>query len=127
APEASLRSHDRGRGRRTFDGGRLPGQSGIRTAGQGGHGMRVAALGVRLAILLLPRRIRGRYREEWHADLAGAPEAGLSAWNVALGALLFSITLDRRAPELSGLSVAVTARRRARWGIAFLLSAGVLW
>lgn len=81
---------------------------------------------VRLAALSLPRALRDRYREEWLADVEGARAAGIRASGIVVGAILFSVTLDRGAPEIAGVPLSVTAARRARWGIALLSSAAVL-
>src|SRR5690606_33165010 len=42
------------------------------------------------------------------------------------GALLFSATLDRDAPEISGEPLPLRAQRHARWAVTLLLTAGVL-
>lgn len=81
---------------------------------------------MRLAARLLPAHVRDRYREEWLADLEGARELGIPASSIAVGALLFSATIDRSAPEISGVPLSVAARIHARRGIALVLSAGVL-
>lgn len=81
---------------------------------------------VRLAARLLPAHVRDRYREEWMADLAGARELGIPTSSIAIGALLFSATIDRSAPEISGIPLSIAARIHARRGTALLLSAGVL-
>lgn len=81
---------------------------------------------VRLAARLLPAHVRDRYREEWLADLEGARELGIPTSSIAVGALLFSATIDRSAPEISGVPLSVAARIHARRGIALVLSAGVL-
>jgi len=81
---------------------------------------------VRVAAALLPTHVRSRYREEWLADLDGARELGIPASSIAVGALLFTATIDRSAPEISGVPLSVAARIHARRGIALLLSAAVL-
>jgi len=81
---------------------------------------------VRLAARLLPTHIRDRHREEWLTDLDGARELGIPASSIAVGALLFTATIDRSAPEISGVPLSVAARIHARRGIALILSAGVL-
>ncbi|MGV8882788.1 MAG: hypothetical protein ACOH19_11615 [Rhodoglobus sp.] len=81
---------------------------------------------VRLAAALLPTHVRQRYREEWLADLDGARELGIPTSSIAIGALLFAATIDRSAPEISGVPLSVAARIHARRGIALILSAGVL-
>lgn len=88
---------------------------------------RLGRLGVSFAAATLPGPVRDRYREEWLADLAGAADAGVRPSGVVLGALIFSMTLGRTAPEITGVPLGVTVRRRARWGVAFLAAAGVLW
>ncbi len=82
---------------------------------------------VSVAASTLPRQVRDRYREEWLADLDGAGAGGVRPSGVAFGALLFSLTLGRTAPEITGVPLGVTLRRRVRWSVAFLGSAGVLW
>lgn len=59
------------------------------------------------------------------ADLDGARELGIPSASIAVGALLFSATIDRTAPEMSGIPLSLAARIQARRGIALLLSAGV--
>lgn len=81
---------------------------------------------VRLAAALLPTHVRERYREEWLADLDGARELGIPTSSIAVGALLFTATIDRSAPEISGVPLSIAARIHARRGIALILSAGVL-
>lgn len=81
---------------------------------------------IRFAAATLPPPVRDRHREEWLADAAGARAIGVSRTGVVVGALLFSATLDRTAPQLTGIPIAATVRRRAQWGIALLASAGVL-
>ncbi|PJJ63502.1 hypothetical protein [Compostimonas suwonensis] len=81
---------------------------------------------VGLAARILPPSVRERYREEWLADVAAAPQLGVRPGGVALGALLFSVTLDRDAPEISGVPLSVTVRRQARWGLAFVAASAVL-
>lgn len=68
----------------------------------------------------LPPGIRERHREEWLADLAGAPEAGITRSDVVLGAVSFTLTLARSDPAVSGMSRPDFAARRARWGLLFL-------
>lgn len=85
-----------------------------------------AARGVRLAARLLPPAVRERYREEWLADVEGARDAGVRASSIVAGALIFSATLDRTAPEISGMPLSVLAQRRARWGVALIACAAVL-
>jgi hypothetical protein len=87
---------------------------------------RLDRFGVALAAATLPRRVRDRYREEWLADLAGAADAGVRPSGIVVGALLFSVTLGRAAPEITGVPLGVTVRRRARWGVAFLGASAVL-
>lgn len=80
---------------------------------------------VGFAARLLPAPMREHHREEWLADLAGAEEAGVTPASVAVGALVFSATLNRDAPEVSGMPVGALARRRARWGIVSIAAGGV--
>lgn len=87
---------------------------------------RAARFAVRLAARALPAGIRERHREEWLADLEGAREAGVRASGIAIGALLFSVTVQRDSPDVLGMPLSVAARRHARWATALLLSAGVL-
>jgi len=86
----------------------------------------IARAMVRLAAGTLPRGIRSRYREEWLGDLAAAQSQGVRPASVAVGALLFSATLDRDAPHLSGMPLPVLAVRHARRAIALLGVAAVL-
>lgn len=81
---------------------------------------------VRLAARTLPPTIRDRYREEWTGDVADARDAGIRPSSVAVGAMVFSATLDRDAPEISGVPASVAVVRRARWGVSLLAVAAVL-
>jgi len=64
--------------------------------------------------------VRSRYREEWTADLAGAPEAGARPSSIVAGALALAATIDRDDPAVSGMPRSALAVRRARWAAAFL-------
>lgn len=89
----------------------------------------MSALGraaVRFAARTLPRGIRARYREEWLADLDAAKTEGVNPAGVVVGTLLFSATLNRDAPQLSGMPLSVMAARHARQAIAFFGVAAVL-
>lgn len=88
--------------------------------------VRLSAALVRLTASTLPPVVRDRFREEWLADVAGSRELGLPSSGVVWGAALFSLTLNRAAPEVSGLPITETVHRRARWGIALLCSS-VVW
>lgn len=79
-----------------------------------------------IAASLLPACSRERYREQWLADLRDAPEVGLRASGVVVGAFLFLATIDRSAPEMSGMPVSNYAVRTARWGMAFIATSFVL-
>jgi hypothetical protein len=48
------------------------------------------------------RGIRNRYREAWLGDLEPAATAGLRGSRIAIDAVLFSATLGKNAPEMSG-------------------------
>lgn|GEM_PF-939335 len=86
---------------------------------------RLAACVVGVAAMTLPEPVRERHRQEWLADLAGAEGVGVSPSGVAVGALVFSATLNRDAPEVSGMPIGEVARRRARWGIVAIAAGGV--
>lgn len=77
-------------------------------------------------VATLPAGARERYREEWLADLEGAPEHGVSPLEVLLGAIGVSVRIDRTDPANSGSSVADLAARRGRWGLALLAIGGLL-
>ena len=79
-----------------------------------------------LAAALLPHYIRERYREQWLADLRDAKEAGIHPSEIVIGALVFGATINRAAPEISGVPLETFALRKARWGVAFLASALIL-
>ena len=80
---------------------------------------RVTRAAVLLAARTLPASIRDRYREEWLGDLGAASAEGIRESSVAVGALLFSATLDRDAPQLSGVPLSAAAARHARSAIAY--------
>lgn len=88
--------------------------------------MSVADRAVRLIARTLPAPIRARYREEWRADAAAAAELGMSAASVAAGAAVFSLTLDRDLPSVSGFSLPEQSRRHARWALVLAGLAGLL-
>ncbi|QYH36671.1 hypothetical protein [Salinibacterium sp. M195] len=74
----------------------------------------------------LPAAARERYREEWRADLSGAAELDMTTASVVWGAAVTSVTIDRDAPEVTGMTLSTLAARRARWALAAFISAGVL-
>jgi hypothetical protein len=74
---------------------------------------------VALAADQLPEPERSRRSEEWHADLEGAKEQGLSRFGIAFGALTFAI----KAPVTSP----VAADRWARWALTFAAIGPVVW
>ena len=79
-----------------------------------------------LAAALLPPHIRDRYREQWLADLRDAKEAGIRGSEIVVGAFVFGATINRAAPEISGMPLEIFALRKARWGVAFLASSLIL-
>jgi hypothetical protein len=79
----------------------------------------VADRAVRILAQTLPPTIRARYREEWRADVAAAAEAGISPASVAVGAAVFSATLDRDAPAIAGMPTPAVSQRHARWALTF--------
>ncbi|MGV8885486.1 MAG: hypothetical protein ACOH1T_07855 [Microbacteriaceae bacterium] len=81
---------------------------------------------IRFAAALLPQHSRARFREQWLADLRDAPEVGLRESNIVVGALLFIVTVDRTAPELTGMPVSALGARLARWGVAWVASSVIL-
>ena len=74
----------------------------------------------------LPAAARKRYSEEWHADLNGAEELDMSAASIVWGAAVTAVTIDRDAPEVTGITLHAVAARRARWAVAAFISAGIL-
>jgi len=76
-----------------------------------------------VAAALLPPYIRDRYREQWLADLRDASEAGIRSSEIIVGAFVFGATINRAAPEISGVPLETFALRKARWGVAYLASA----
>jgi hypothetical protein len=79
---------------------------------------RVSAAAIGLVARTLPSTIRERHREEWLADVAAAPAAGIHASSIILGAIAFSASLDRSLPVLAGYARPELARRHARWALA---------
>lgn len=88
--------------------------------------MRAVQVLTRLVAQTLPGNVRGRFREEWLADLARAPEIGVSRWGVLLGAVAMSVRLERDNPAVTGIPMAIQAVRRARWAAVLLGSALLL-
>jgi hypothetical protein len=74
-----------------------------------------------IASALLPHPIRGRYREQWLADLRDAPEAGVGRGQIAWGALAFAATAPRPWPAMSFDNL-----RARRVGFALALAAALL-
>lgn len=74
----------------------------------------------------LPPFARERYREEWNADLNGANELDLPPASIVWGAIVTAVTIDRDAPEVTGLTLSAVAAHRARWSLAAFVSAGIL-
>jgi len=85
-----------------------------------------AARIARLAAGTLPAGMRERYREEWAADVAAAPEAGIRPSRVALGAVVFSLTLDRDDPAIAGVPRAALSQRHARWALLLVAATGAV-
>ncbi|WP_375388452.1 hypothetical protein [uncultured Amnibacterium sp.] len=82
---------------------------------------------LRLLARLLPPAARGRYLEEWRADLAGASQVGLSGAGVLLGAIALVVRIDRDRPEHTGEPRGTLPRRLARRGAGLVVAAcGVL-
>jgi len=81
---------------------------------------------VRVAVGLLPRRLRETYREQWGADLRDADEVGIPRADIARGALAFAVSVDR--PVLEGLRSPGEegVRRRSRLAVALVLSTALL-
>lgn len=81
---------------------------------------------VRVAVALLPRRLRETYREQWAADLRDADEVGIRRADIARGALAFAVSVDR--PVLEGLRSPGEegVRRRSRLAVALVLSTALL-
>lgn len=95
-------------------------------AGGGARRGGIAGFALRVLAGTLPERARGRYREEWAADLAGAEELGLARAAVIGGALATAISIDRDSPVTIGVPITVEAARRMRWASACLVSSPVL-
>ncbi|WP_010206305.1 hypothetical protein [Salinibacterium sp. PAMC 21357] len=74
----------------------------------------------------LPTAAATRYGEEWQADLDGAAELDLPATSIVWGAAIIAITIDRDAPEVTGITLTAVAARRARWALGAFISAGIL-
>lgn len=88
--------------------------------------MNPTAVLIKLVVRTLPEPLRPRYREEWLADLADAPEIGLSRWTVLAGAVSFAVRLDRDDASVTGISAAEASVRRAHWAAALLSAALIL-
>ncbi len=85
--------------------------------------MTLATNAVRFAVLLLPKNLRDRYREQWTSDLRDAAEAGIPQHEIATGALAFAATVARPLPW-SGAPAPTAAQveTRARLAAALALS-----
>jgi hypothetical protein len=73
----------------------------------------------------LPRTIRGRYHEQWLADLRDAEEVGLNRGQIALAAVAFAVTASRPWPERRVLE-ATEIQRRSRLAQGLALGAALL-
>lgn len=85
----------------------------------------VSARLITAIVRTLPARTRDRYREEWLADLDGAAEADVSPTEIVTGALMTAITIDRLAPESTGLTLGSLFAHRLRVALAFLGAAAI--
>ena len=74
----------------------------------------------------VPAHSRPRYREEWLADVAGAPDLGIAPTSVVLGAAATAVTMDRVDPVVTGMPRVALAARRIRWALAMFGVAAVL-
>ena len=81
---------------------------------------------IRAIARTLPAAARERYSEEWRADLNGSEELNMSAASIVWGAAVTAVTIDRDAPEVTGITLSAVAARRARWALAAFISAGIL-
>ena len=88
--------------------------------------MTLASNTVRFAVLLLPKNLRDRYREQWTSDLRDAAEAGIQPREIAVGALAFAATVNRPIPPGLRRPDGATVARRARLAVALSLSAAML-
>jgi hypothetical protein len=92
---------------------------------------RLARAIVRLGAGVLPDRgTRGRYREQWLADVDGAAELGLRPLPVAGGAALAAIRLAARPPLVAGPPAAGRPGQLARRRIGLVqlaVAAPYLW
>ena len=84
--------------------------------------MSASSLIVGLAARTLPRGIRDRYREQWHADVRDAPEAGMRPSSIAVAALAFAVQVGRPFPARR----ARDPKRSSRLALALALSAALL-
>jgi hypothetical protein len=85
---------------------------------------RVARQLVDLAAALSPSAVRDRRREQWHADLIGSRQAGMSPASVALGAVS-TAALHRSSPRPSGVLMPTSLSRPAQT-TALLVAGAVL-
>jgi hypothetical protein len=74
---------------------------------------------VRLAVALLPKRSRDRYREQWQGELRDAETVDIAPMEIATGALTFAARLDRPMPSW-------VRTTRPRVSVALALSAALL-
>ncbi|WP_341952486.1 hypothetical protein [Salinibacterium sp. TMP30] len=88
--------------------------------------MNLAQRAVGAIACTIPTAARARYREEWLADLDGVDELNMSEASIVWGAAATAVTIDRDAPEVSGITLHAAAARRARWAVAAFISAGIL-
>ena len=85
-----------------------------------------ARLAVAAAVTLLPAHLRDRYREQWHADLRDAAEAGIRKSEIARGSLAFAVTVDRVAIESERTQAAEVVMRRERLASGLALGTAVV-
>ena len=81
---------------------------------------------VQLAVRLLPASLRGRYREQWNADLRDAAEAGIPQPHIARGALALAATVARPLPWSGRVVTPEMVARRGWLAAGLALSSAVL-
>ncbi|MDD7945799.1 hypothetical protein PUW79_14240 [Microbacterium sp. NE2HP2] len=72
----------------------------------------------------MPVASRARHLEQWRADVAGAPEAGVRRGDVVRGAIAVALTADRDSPVLTGEPRGTASRRLSRRGVTLLTAVG---
>ncbi|WP_104126325.1 hypothetical protein [Cryobacterium sp. Y57] len=81
---------------------------------------------LRIIALMLPGPVRARYLEEWRTDSLAAADAGLRRRDIARGAAVLTLTIDRDLPAHTQEPRGAVPRRLTRRGLGLFAAAAVV-